>query len=465
MNRFAPHVGLLQHGLPRGSTALPWVLIVLLGGVSFGSNADAASPEWRTDFGKATAAAERRGAMLLVFFFDEDKQRLNRHFEEVVMTQPEIARRLKRYVCLKLPLDATIRSGGEDVELLKHPTFEPMKGRDGLAILDHQNRTAPYYQCLVSALPFEDDACHSVRQMRVILDLPPGMPQQRWKTYVSRVRLPGGPGSEASPTAEHLQWLDDYAEATQLAREKEKMLLIYFRAGRSENAVRDRFERVTLADPAVVEKLDDYVLLRLPVDAEVSIDGKQVRLLGQAAFREMLGQQGIAILDFASTGAPYYENVVSTFPMNQRHRYSPERMQVILDLPHGTLTQRTLIYAVRTHPENPASADGQFDSTLAQEATSHSQHQARIGLQGHHHWNVRFQRINSRLPAGLTACEVCAESWPGENLLEAAIECVRCWRLSSGHWSAVRAYHRIFGYDMKRGSNGVWYATGIFGRR
>jgi hypothetical protein len=64
----------------------------------------------------------------------------------------------------------------------------------------------------------------------------------------------------------------------------------------------------------------------------------------------------------------------------------------------------------------------------------------------------------------MTASEVCAESWPGENLVEAAVECVRCWRLSQGHWSAVRAAHRLFGYDMKRGSNGIWYATGIFGR-
>jgi hypothetical protein len=59
---------------------------------------------------------------------------------------------------------------------------------------------------------------------------------------------------------------------------------------------------------------------------------------------------------------------------------------------------------------------------------------------------------------------VCAESWPGENLVEAAIECVRCWRLSSGHWEAVRTQHTVYGYDMKRGSNDVWYATGIFGR-
>jgi hypothetical protein len=86
-------------------------------------------------------------------------------------------------------------------------------------------------------------------------------------------------------------------------------------------------------------------------------------------------------------------------------------------------------------------------------------------LQGHHQWDTRFQRINTKLPPDTLACEVCAESWPGENLVEAAIECVRCWRFSEGHWSAVRAEHSVWGYDMKRGTNGIWYATGIFGRQ
>jgi hypothetical protein len=106
-----------------------------------------------------------------------------------------------------------------------------------------------------------------------------------------------------------------------------------------------------------------------------------------------------------------------------------------------------------------------MDANLLSEAESHSQYQARIRLQGHHRWAARFPRINALLPQGLTAREVCAESWPGESLVEAAIECVRCWRLSSGHWSAVRARQGRYGYDIKRGGNGIWYATGIFGGR
>ena len=120
--------------------------------------------------------------------------------------------------------------------------------------------------------------------------------------------------------------------------------------------------------------------------------------------------------------------MVSTFPILGGVPYSTEKMLVILDLPPGTLTQRTLIYAVRTHPERPQSTDGQLREELSEEAERHSGYQARIRLQGHHQWGSRFPRIAALLPRGLTASEVCAESWPGEGLLAAAIECVRCWR-------------------------------------
>ena len=143
--------------------------------------------------------------------------------------------------------------------------------------------------------------------------------------------------------------------------------------------------------------------------------------------------------------------------------YTPEQLEVIANLPLGTPTQRALIYAIRTHPEAPASTNGTFDPMLAKEAESHSLYQAKIQKQGHHNWDARFRRINAKLP-GLTACEVCAESWPGESLVEAAIECVNSWRQSPGHWRAVSGACPVYGYDMKRGSNGIWYATGIFGQ-
>jgi hypothetical protein len=273
-------------------------------------------------------------------------------------------------------------------------------------------------------------------------------------------------GSAAVASTSPIDWLTDYGDARNTAEAEGKMLLIFFcdPDGSGPCAHCDRFERETLRDPAVCEKLRAYVRVRLPLETRIKVDEKEIALVDHAAFAAMRRQPGIAVLDFMHKDLEHYGCLVSAFPITGRLWYTPAQMAVILDLPTGSLTQRTLIYAVRVHPEQPASTQGEADPYLLSEAESHAQYQAAIRLQGHHRWETRFHRINACLPCGLTAVEVCAESWPGENLVEAAVECVRCWRTSSGHWSAVRAPHRLFGYDMKCGANGVWYATGIFGK-
>lgn len=120
-------------------------------------------------------------------------------------------------------------------------------------------------------------------------------------------------------------------------------------------------------------------------------------------------------------------------------------------------TQQALIDAIKSHPSNPQSAEGQM--TLGAEAKQHSLLQAKKQLQGHHNWDSRFQAL---IKEYRTASEVCAESWPGETLEEAAVEIVHSWFRSPGHWRDVMEYHDHFGYDMKRGDNGIWYGTGIF---
>jgi len=272
------------------------------------------------------------------------------------------------------------------------------------------------------------------------------------------------PSSSPQELGSSLSWHDSYRDAVAEARHDGKMLLILFRAAGDASQC-DSLDDGVLAHPEISARLKHFVRLRVPLDVTIRQQGKSVALIDQSAFDEMLGRQGIAIIDFAHPNAEYYETVVSCFPMLDGQPYSADQARVILDLPAGTLTQRTLIYAVRVHPERPASTDGQLEPNLVEEAESHSIHQASIRLQGHHNWEGRFHRINRRLRGRLIASEVCAESWPGEGLLQGAIECVRCWRLSSGHWRAVCRRHRCYGYDMQRGSNGVWYATGIFGSR
>ena len=434
----------------------------------------AAEISWQTDYATAIRTAMAEEKMLLIFFHRPGKNPLGEYFESKILAEPSVGEKLPGYICAKLPVDVKIRLGGKDVPLLDHAAFRQMRDRQGAAILDYVHKDAPYYGRVVSALPFTEDHCYSAPQMTGILDLPPGTAAQRWRSYAQREKqqrrvadaepsvVEKQPSGADVERAVEIDWLTDYTEAVAEAERQGKMLLIYFCDMKRDQPC-TRFKAETLDAPMVREKLQDYVCAQLPLGAATIVQGKPTTLLGHWAFREMLGRPGVAILDYAHHDTRHYGCVVSTFPIQGKLWYTPQRMAVILDLPPGTLTQRTLIYAVRIHPERPASTSGRIDGTLSGEAERHSRHQARIRRQGHHQWDTRFHRINARLPRGLTAREVCAESWPGESLVEAALECVRSWRGSSGHWRAVRARHRVYGYDMKRGSNGIWYATGIFG--
>lgn len=287
----------------------------------------------------------------------------------------------------------------------------------------------------------------------------PAMARHRWRFAPEAAKAPAGAVKPAT-----VEWRLDYAEAMKAAKSQQKMLFIWFQPARP-SATSRQFETAALANAAVQAKLEDYVALKVPADLKITVDGRETKVLSHSAFEELHGQAGIAILDFAHADAPYYGRVVTALPFTsgKLYRFQPKHLAVALDLPPGTITQRTMVFAVRIHPEAPASTKGELDPELANAARQHSQYQARIRRQGHHNWGSRFPRLSALLPFGLRAQEIVAESWPQESMVDAAVDCVESWRQSSGHWSAVRARQPRFGYDMQRGSNGIWYATGLFG--
>ena len=295
---------------------------------------------------------------------------------------------------------------------------------------------------------------------------------------------------EVEPSADQQEqvWAASYAEAVLAARARKTMALLWF-VDPKQREKNDRFERDVLGAAEVKERLARFIPARLDLNARYPATARGAstgptsdspvgsvaatgststpaaeRVLEHGAFAELAGEPGLAIIDLTDEASPHFHRVVSIYPLQSRS-LSADQLVALLDLPSGSLTQRTLIWAVWTHPERPQSAAGTPHDVLEHEAENHSNHQASIRVQGHHLWGSRFQRLLGRLPAGLVPQEVCAESWPGQRLVDAAEECVSSWRHSSGHWAAVRHPHPVFGYDMKRGSNGVWYATGVFGRR
>jgi hypothetical protein len=358
---------------------------------------------------------------------------------DLAVVSPGIRQRLDGVVRAVLPLDAKVQDEAKEIRLLKDAAFAEMNGEPGLAVLDFVHAD-DRWASVVAALPMPQGAAVDPQRLAVFLT-----PPYRTSAPLAAV------------------WQTDYVKAMNLAAARNKMLFIFFYP--DDGGATEKQFAETLNQPAIRQRLPRFVTLRLPAGATVKEDGREIALLRHEAFSEMLGLPGVAILDFDDDRPESFGCVVSVFPFLSNRLYTVEQIQVILDLPPGTLTQRTMIYAVRTHPDHPASTVGTLDPNLVREARSSAECQARIRLQGHHFWERRFYCINAQLPAGMLASEVCAESWPGQGLLAAAIECVRCWRLSSGHWRSVSAPQPCYGYDIQRGINGVWYATGIFGHR
>ena len=212
------------------------------------------------------------------------------------------------------------------------------------------------------------------------------------------------------------------------------------------------FESNILQSEPIRDLLENVVLVTFPIDSPI---------FREARFAPMSGWPGIAQIDYRDAESPEFGQVVGLFPFLNAKAYDTQQLRIILTLPPGSITQRSLIYAVRAHPERPESSDSTVNELLQCEAEAHCREMARTGIQGHQGFDVRFQRINQAIP-GAKVSEVCAESWPDQAVLEAAIDCVHSWRSSPGHWNSVRGKTRCYGYDMRRSSKGIWYATGLF---
>jgi len=365
---------------------------------------DAQWPGWLTNYCIAAQKAKDEQKMLFVYFYDTKSDSPYKTFETESLLDEEVQKSLEDYICVRIPVTVKLQPI-ENKNIRQIPgTKDDQKQLDETSV-DAEN------DVLVLA-----ENVTQTNDKAVLTQTTTRASQSSTGTRYSAMR----PSGETMDASKLLPPGRDMGSVNQL-------------------------------------KAETFDLTFTKLEQEIM-------LIRHPAFYEMLNTPGIAIIDFQHKDAGYYGKIVSVFPFLKKRPYTIRQTRAMLNLPPGTVTQRSLIFAVRIHPEAPKSSDGELSPRLVEEARTASQYQADIRKQGHHSWDRRFQRINTYLPTELLACEVCAESWPGQHLLESAIECVDCWRFSEGHWSAVSAEHPYYGYDMKLGTNGIWYATGVFGK-
>ena|GEM_PF-608498 len=288
-------------------------------------------------------------------------------------------------------------------------------------------------------------------------------------------------------------WETDFEYAKKLAQQSTRNLLIYLYADYDQDihealanlpvvsACRE-FDTHTLNDVFVRSGLDCFVPLKLPIDAKIIDEtGEKQSIYTLPGFEHMLGHPGLIVIDFAHRDMPYYGEVVGILPflgqpflgghdldhpadsvrLPDANCRRAEQTEIFLTLPAGTLTQRTLTYAVRTHHDKPLSSGGVPAPIVVRLATEHAEYQAERGRLGHQNFGVRSYQAKEVLGGG-SPSEICAQSRPGLGLFEGAISCMRAWRNSGAHWTIARRHHTYYGYDMVLGRNGAWYAVGFF---
>lgn len=304
--------------------------------------------------------------------------------------------------------------------------------------------------------------------------------QQRYTVNrpITSLTPPAKEVPQESPTQVPLQivpveWETDYSLALNKAKNSTRFLLIYLYADEDipasdgqapipAAAACREFETIVLDDEFVRGGLDRFILLKLPMNATIiDEDDTETSVFALPGFEHMLGHPGLVAVDYAHRDAPYYGQVTGILPFLQGVCPTEQQAGTFLRLPPGTLTQRTLTYAVRIHPHQPLSSEGQALPVVVQVATDHALYQAERGVLGHQNFGRRSSQVIDLIGGGMPS-EICAQSLSGLSLFEGAIASMRLWRNSSAHWSIARKSHRYYGFDMALSKNGTWYAVGFF---
>ena len=259
-----------------------------------------------------------------------------------------------------------------------------------------------------------------------------------------------------------LEWHTNYSTAYREAREGHKLLFVVFR-DESHPRIADFYEHDVLAQSEMHDALSAVVRVVVPLDTPCPIcdpDDTSVRLLSHGSFKYMYGRQGIAVIDLTNPESALHGQVISAHPFTPGRHYTKHGTKTVLGLPHGTVTQRALIYAVRIHPATPVSTtEGKCHSYLCKMANESSKLMAQYGSVGHHDWGNRYGIIAAE--TGRAAMEVAAMAG-NIGLIDAAIQVVDQWYGSPSHWGIMSVPAAIFGYDLVRDSAGNWWGTGLF---
>lgn len=144
---------------------------------------------WHANYAAAYQQARRERRLLFILFRDDDQSQAADHYEDAVLSDPELRESLQTVVRVTVSTETTIpdENGQSNRRLLDHPAFRHQQGRQGIAIIDLTDPESPFYGKVVSSHVFSPGKHYTLRATRTVLGLPEGSITQRALVYALRM--------------------------------------------------------------------------------------------------------------------------------------------------------------------------------------------------------------------------------------------------------------------------------------
>ncbi|MDA0921325.1 MAG: hypothetical protein O2945_19825 [Planctomycetota bacterium] len=274
------------------------------------------------------------------------------------------------------------------------------------------------------------------------------------------------PVSEAP--AESLSWHSDYLAAYVEASQEKRFLLMLFR----ENAVGGEPLAPTdsVFDPSLRPMLEQFSRVELPLNAAMpnvsskNEDSEQDALpnllLKHRSFRHLGMQPGIAVVDLTDPASPNHARVVSVLPLQENGQFNNADLMLALNLPQGAISQRTLLFAIRSTVPDSSLSMREFSPTLIELAHRNSRYMANSGQVGSFDRENRAQQIEKEFGPQARLKELVFATEAETGIQDAALQAVTSWISNSESFDILDSPARAMGMEMFQNSeSGRWFVT------
>ena len=274
------------------------------------------------------------------------------------------------------------------------------------------------------------------------------------------------PDSEAP--AESLSWHSDYLAAYVEASQEKRFLLMLFR----ENAIGGEPLAPTdsVFDPSLRPMLEQFSRVELPLNAAMpnvsskSEDPEQDALpnllLKHRSFRHLGMRPGIAVVDLTDPASPNHARVVSVLPLPENGQFNNADLMLALNLPQGAISQRTLLFAIRSTVPDSSLSMREFSQTLIELAHRNSRFMANAGQVGSFDRENRAQQIEKEFGPQAKLKELVFATEAETRIQDAALQAVTSWISNSESFDILDSPARAMGMEMFQNSeSGRWFVT------